>query len=175
MIAQLTPRDRLALIIGAVVVLAALVYVGIVSPYENAMGRLDAQINARQRQLEQVRSLHQEYQRLKGLVAAGNARLDRNKNFSLFSFVENLVTQVATKENLLYMRPQPPDVQDNYKEESVEIKLEKIHLNQLIQMLYRIESADALLQVKHLRVKTRFDDRSLLDVVLTISALGRNK
>lgn len=173
MIAQLSPRDRLALIIGGIVVLGALVFVGIISPYQDAMGRLDAQIHARQRQLRQVQALHREYQHLQGLVATVNARLERNRNFSLFSFVEGLVAQVASKENLLYMRPQPVSVQGDYKEEAVEIKLEKIHLNQLVQLLYRIESADALLQVQHLRIKTRFGDRSLLDVVLTISAMGR--
>jgi general secretion pathway protein M len=72
------------------------------------------------------------------------------------------------------MRPQPSSVQDTVRENSVEIKLEKIRLDQLIRLLYAIDSTDACLQVKNLRVKTRFDDRTLLDAVLTISSYGRN-
>ena len=81
---------------------------------------------------------------------------------------------MASKENLVYMRPQPASTQDGYREDSVEIKLEKIRLDQLVRLLYDIQNADAFLQVKNMRVKTRFDNRTLLDVVLTVSAYGRS-
>ena len=92
--------------------------------------------------------------------------------FSLFSFIEATEAQVASKENLVYMRPQPSVDQNEFREESVEIKLEKIRLDQLVQLLYEIESANAFLKVKTLRVKTRFDNKSELDAVMTISSMG---
>jgi general secretion pathway protein M len=72
------------------------------------------------------------------------------------------------------MRPQPVAVKDEFKEESVEIKLEKIALDQLVRILYQIDTADAFLQVKNLRLKIRFDNKAQLDAVLTISAYERN-
>jgi general secretion pathway protein M len=107
-------------------------------------------------------------------LAEAEKKLAKGENFSLFSFVEAITAQAATKENLVYMRPQPVSVQEDFKEESVEIKLERIRLDQLVRLLYEIDAANAYLQVKNLRIKTRFDDQSQLNAVLTISSYGRS-
>jgi general secretion pathway protein M len=174
MISNLSPRDRNALLIGLAAVLIAVFYLGIVSPYQSAIARLDSQIASRQRQLQEVQVLRQRYLSLQGELTQAERRGVSNRNFSLFSFVENLTGQIASRENLVYMRPQPVAVKDEYKEESVEIKLEKIALDQLVRILYQIDTADAFLQVKNLRLKIRFDNKAQLDAVLTISAYARN-
>lgn len=174
MISNLSPRDRNALLIGLAAVLIAIFYLGIVSPYQSAIARLDSQIASRQRQLQEVQVLRQRYLSLQGELTQAERRGVSNRNFSLFSFVENLTGQIASRENLVYMRPQPVAVKDEFKEESVEIKLEKIALDQLVRILYQIDTADAFLQVKNLRLKIRFDNKAQLDAVLTISAYERN-
>ena len=174
MISNLSPRDRNALLIGLAAVLIAVFYLGIVSPYQSAIARLDSQIASRQRQRQEVQVLRQRYLSLQGELTQAERRGVSNRNFSLFSFVENLTGQIASRENLVYMRPQPVAVKDEYKEESVEIKLEKIALDQLVRILYQIDTADAFLQVKNLRLKIRFDNKAQLDAVLTISAYARN-
>jgi general secretion pathway protein M len=70
--------------------------------------------------------------------------------------------------------PQPPP-QENLREESVEVRLEKIRLDQVVRLLYAVDTADALLQVKNLRLKTRFDDRTLFDATMTVAAFGRTR
>jgi general secretion pathway protein M len=170
---QLNPRERLALIVGAVVVLVTLIYLGIVAPYRQAMGRLDARIATRQKQLGQIQEVRQDYLQLQQQVAAAESRLDRGREFSLFTFVETTAAREAGRENLIYMRPQPPSTQEGFREESVEVKLEKIRLDQLVRFLYAFEAVDAALEIKNLRIRTRFDNRSLLDAVLTISMYGR--
>ncbi len=173
MIAQLSQRDRVALFVGGTVVLLTLLFFGIIAPYQGAMEQLDGKIAARKRQIKEVQALRQDYLQLQRRLNEAQKRLAKGESFSLFSFVESLATRVASKENLVYMRPQPVTAQEDFREESVEIKLDKIRLNQLVQLLYEIESADAFLRVKNLRVKTRFDDRTQLDAVLTISSYGR--
>lgn len=174
MISQLSQRDRFALIVGGAVVVVVLIVFAVILPYQDALARLDTKIAARQRQLQQVEILRGQFLALQRQLRDADRRLDSSRNFSLFSFIEGITTQVASKENLVYMRPQPAAAQDGYQENSVEIKLEKIRLDQLVRMLYDIQNADAFLQVKNMRVKTRFDDRTLLDVVLTVSAYGRS-
>jgi general secretion pathway protein M len=176
MIAQLNPRERWALVAGGLVVLVTIIYLGIISPYLNALNLLDTRIIARQRQVKEVQALRQEYLQLQRQTAEAEQRMAKaGAGFSLFAFVEAVTVQVATKENLVYMRPQQPSAQGEFSEESVEIKLEKIRIDQLVRLLYSVESADAYLQVKSLRVRTRFDNRSMLDAVLTISSFGRSK
>jgi len=171
-LSQLSRRDRTALIIGGIVVLITLVVFGLILPYQGAISRLDSRIAARQKQVREVHDLQQEYRVLQRQLSEAQNRLSRSRGFSLFSFIESQTAQVATKENLIYMRPQQTATREGTQEESVEIKLEKLNLNQLVRFLYGIESADAYLQVKNMRVRTRFDNPSLLDTTMTISAFG---
>ncbi len=174
MIANLNQRERIALGIGALVVLVTLVFFGIVSPYRESLDLLDRKIASRQKQVREVQALRGQYLALQQKLNEAEKRLARGESFSLFSFVESLATRVASKENLVYMRPQPSSVKEGFREDSVEIKLDKIRLNQLVQLLYELETTDAVLQVKNLRLKTRFEDRTLLDAVLTVSSYGRS-
>ncbi len=173
MISQLSQRDRLALAVGGVVVLAALIWAGVISPYQGALERLDARIASRQTQMKDVEALRQEFLQLQRQLSEADRRLAASSSFSLFSFVEGLAIRVASKENLIQMRPQPPVTQEDIREESVEIRLEKVRLEQLVRLLHELQKAEAVLQVKSLRLKTRFDDRSLLDAVVTIASYGR--
>jgi general secretion pathway protein M len=173
MIAQLSRREQVAVALGVIVVLATALYLGIVSPYINALEQLDGKINSRQRQIREVETLRREFIVLQQRQSAAEARLNKNAAFSLFPFVEGLVGQIAAKENLVSMRPQPAAPRESLLEESVEVRMEKIHLDQVIRLLYGVDTAEALLQVKTLRLKTRFDDRSLFDVTMTVAALGR--
>ena len=174
MISQLSQRDRFALAAGAAVVLVVLIVFAGILPYQGAIARVDARIRVDQRQLQKVEQLRSQFLDLQRRLEEADRRLDAGRNFSLFSFIEGITAQVASKENLVYMLPQPASTQDGYREDSVEIKLEKIRLDQLVRLLYDIQNAEAYLQVKNMRVKTRFDNRTLLDVVLTVSAYGRS-
>ena len=173
MIERLSSRDTYALLLGGVVVLITLVWLGIIDPYQQAMANLQSKVTSRERQLQDVQKLRQDYLDLKQELSEAQGRLSKAENFSLFSFVEAQVARYATKENLVYMRPQPTSTKDGWKEDTVEIKLEKITLDQLVRFLYSLETSDAVIQTKNLRVKTRFDNRSLLDVVMTVAAYGR--
>jgi general secretion pathway protein M len=173
MIAQLSRREQVAVAVGVVAVLAAVIYLGIIAPYRNTLAQLDSKITSRQRQIRDVESLRRDFLVLQQRQSAAETRLDKAGAFSLFPFMEGLVGQIAAKENLISMRPQPSAPRENLIEESVEVRLEKIRLSQVIRLLYAVDTADALLQVKNLRLRTRFDDRTLFDATMTIAALGR--
>ncbi|BCA80385.1 type II secretion system protein GspM [Desulfuromonas sp. AOP6] len=175
MIANLTPRERLILAGGGLFVLLTLTYLLIWSPYRDALERFDSQIASRQRQMVEIQQLRQEFLHLNQRIAQAETQLARSRSFSLFSFVEETGARIASRENLVSMRPQPTSEQNGFREEAVEIKVEKIRLDQLVQLLYEIEAADAFLRVKNLRVKTRFDNRSQLDATLVIASLGKSQ
>ncbi len=159
---------------GGAVLLTLILIMGVIMPYRNSMALMDTKISSRQRQLEKVQDLRQEYLLLQSRLAVAEEQMSASEGFSLLSFVESVTLRVASKENLVYMRPQPVSTQGELREESAEIKLEKIRLDQLVRFLYSLESAEGNLQMKNLRIKTRFEDKSLLDAVLTISSYRRN-
>jgi general secretion pathway protein M len=134
----------------------------------------ESRIASRQGQLEEARRLQQEYFTLQRVLTTAEKKLAGTaRGFSLFSFIEDITTRTGIRENLVSMRPQTPQVQGDFKEELVEIRLERIGLEQMVKFLHAIESADTTLQVKNVRIKPRFDNRTQLDTVLIVSSLQR--
>ncbi len=173
MISQLNQRERIFVFAGGFALILALLYFAIVAPYRNALHRLDRQITVRSGQLQDVKALQSEYLGLQQQIAQIEKLLDKRQNFSALTFVEELAQRTAGRENLLSMRPQSPEVRNGMTVDAVEIKLEKLTLRQLLEFLLGIEEAATPMQVKNLYLKQRFDNRSLLDASLTVTALRR--
>lgn len=171
---QLSQRERITLMAGALVILLLIVVFGIIAPYRTALEHLDSKIASRQRQLGEVQQLSNQYRQLQQQLAASERRLASGGDFSLLSFVEATSVRLAGRDSLVSMRPQPTATVEGFREETVEVKLEKVRLHQLVQLLYAAETAPAPMLVKTLRVKTRFDDRNLLDVVVTFASYRRS-
>jgi general secretion pathway protein M len=172
-IARLSLRERVMLILAALVVVGTLCYLGMVEPYRHGLQRLDRIIGTRRTQLADMRQLQQEYRQLQARLAAGQQQAAKRRDFALLSFLEATASGLAGRENLVAMRPQPPTMRDGYREERVEIKLEKLRLPELVRLLHALETAAAPLRVTTLRVTTRFEDRNLLDVSALISYTRR--
>lgn len=173
MISQLNQRERIFVIVGGVSLILALLYFAIVAPYRSALNRLDSQIATRSGQLQEVKALQARYLELKQQRLQMQRLLDTRQDFSALTFIENLVKRTSGRENLLSMRPQTPETRNEFMIDSVEIKLERLSLKQVLELLLAIEEAATPMQVKNLHIKQRFDDRALLDATMTITALRR--
>ncbi len=116
-----------------------------------------------------MQQLAARYQRLERQVRAAQNRSSRRDEFSLFSFIETLADEQGVRDRLVSLRPHQGSTQGEFREESVEIKLERLTLEQLVRLLYGLERGKAALQVKNMRLKTRFDDRSRFDATVFVS------
>lgn len=172
---QLSQRERLVLLAGGLFLLVMLVWFAVISPYRQAMSTLDGKITARQKQLEDLRGLQQQYLQLKQSLDQAERRMDQATTFSIFAFMENLAARHVDRSNLVSMRPQPTVEREGFREESVEIKLDRVGLGQLVGLLQDMEAAESPMQVKSLRIKTRYDDQRRLDSVLTVAAYGKSR
>jgi len=174
MINRLSDREKIYVFSGGALLLLLFLWLGVIKPYRQGIGLAESHIVSRKQQLEEVRRLQQEYFGLQRVLASAEKKLAGTaQGFSLFSYIEDATSRIGVRENLVSMRPQTPQIKGEYREESVEIRLERIGLEQLVKFLYAIESADAALQTKMLRIKPRFDNREQLDTVLVVSSLQR--
>lgn len=173
MISQLNQRERIFVFAGGAALALILLYFAIVSPYRSALDRLDRQITVRSAQLQEVKALQTQYLTLHRQMSQMERLLGTRQDFSALTFVEDLVEGTAGREKLLSMRPQSPEVRNEFTIDAVEIKLERLSLRQLLEFLRGIEEAATPTQVKNLFLKQRFDDRSQLDATLTVTALRR--
>jgi general secretion pathway protein M len=110
---------------------------------------------------------------MQGESAVTERKLSTAPAAPLVTTLESLVGEIAGKEKLLGIRPQPATAPAGFRQEKVEMQLEKIRLEQLVQLLYAIDSARSFLQSDSLKMRPRFEDPALLDVTLVVSSFVR--
>ena len=131
---------------------------------------LDRQIVTARRQLAELRTMQQEYQRQKSVVDTINNQLKKQQNFAIFSRLEEFAGQTGIRNKILYMKPTVSTPSEVYNEESVEIKMEGVTLEQLVRYLHQVENSPQLLKIKRLEIKPRFDNRQILTATFRVSA-----
>jgi Tfp pilus assembly protein PilO len=164
---RLSWREQLMLGWGGVIVAGLLVYMFAVDPLLQKMAMLDRLIPQKQRELEQLNRLREEYAQLK-------RRVDRNvrsleADFSLSTFVEKTVLEKVGKPHLAGIKPQPELSFEQYQEVTVEARLERVTLGQITAFLSGLEAAPQRLRAKRLEVKSRFNEPDLLDAAITVA------
>ncbi len=171
MINRLNSREKTVVGVGLAALVVLFVWFVLFNPYFETMNNLDRRIAAHRHSLERVEKIRDQIIQLRQQLAAVETR--KKDNRPLFSQVENFTEQTGIREQLLSMRPQPATTQGKFRQQLVEIRLEKISLSQLVKLLYVVEYRSGGVQVKSMRVKPRFDDRSLLDVNMILMSLER--
>jgi len=171
MMKRLNPRERTIVTGGIIVIVVVAVWFLFLSPYFNTMDRLERKIVSLERNVSEATQMREQILRLRGqLATAGQLRKGGRP---LFSQVESLTEQTGVREQLLSMRPQPATVQGDFRQQLVEIRLESISLAQLVKLLHAVEYRSGGVQVKSMRVKPRFEDRSALDVNMVLMSLEK--
>ena len=173
MIERFTPREKLAVAVAGAVVILAILIAGIILPYRAALQRLDQRMSSRQGQLVEARTLVQRIRGMQGEAAVTERKLSTASATPLVATLEGLVAEIAGKEKLLGIRPQPATAPAGFRQEKVEMQLEKVRLEQLVQLLYAIDSAKSALQSDSIKMRPRFEDPALLDVTLVVSSFVR--
>ncbi len=171
MIERLNQRERIVVGSGLAILVLLLFWFALISPYMKTMDGLDRKIAAQKRNLLNVRQMQEQIDQLRQQLATVDNRKTGAK--PLFAKVEALTEQTGVREQLLAMRPQPATTQGEFRQQLVEIRLEKLRLQQLVKLLHAVEYRSGGVQVKSMRIKPRFEDRSILDVNLILMSLEK--
>ena len=159
----MSERDRQILILGGIVAGVILLYLLVLRPFTNAVDSLDARIHERRADLVEAKQLASQIKQLRALLPQGAA------NVNLLSYLETLTRQANMKENIEYMKPGAGVQRGSVKRNSVELKLVKVNLKQLINLLFQIERGGKYpLIIDEIHIKKRYDTPDLMDVSLEV-------
>lgn len=170
---RLSARERM-LLGGA---LAAMVVIGfyvlVWQPLEDSQLALARRIQLKQRELVEMQHMRDEYLDLLTQFELRQKIIERaDPKFSLFPHIEATVAQVlGGREKIASMNPQNKDLSGAYREESVELKLNQVSLQQLVDLMYHIEKSAQPLRLTRLQVKKRPREPREFDVTATVAML----
>lgn len=167
---RLSGREKTILAAGGAFLGAVLFWIGVWEPVQARLDLLQRRVEAKQVEYRQVRELARRFATLRARIGGIEAHLKRSRDFSILSYLESLAKRQRLQDRIVQMKPKGGDTTRYYRESTVEIKMEKVRLAELVRYLFQVENSPELLRIKLLQIRPRFDDPDLLDVRFQVAA-----
>lgn len=158
------------------IIIAALLiglYVLIIPAFvmERSAGKELDMLRAKQKELS---VLSEEYKLLKENVDFTEQRSTLAQIRGIASAVDMLSSSVGMKEKIKSVKViSARELRGSMTEESAEVHLEKVTMNELVNIYYRVHEAPMILSVKRAAIKKSFENPELLDMTMTIALFTR--
>ncbi|MGA8179312.1 MAG: hypothetical protein WB792_04590 [Desulfobacterales bacterium] len=175
MLKKLTKRERYSIYAMSGAVFLFMIIQFVVFPSIDKRKRLRRELQVKTDVLREMITLKSDYDEIEKRTHASSARFaDREKGFTLFSFLDRLTGEAGIKEYVTYMKPSTT-VQKNslYKISQVEMKLQGLTLQQLTTYLYMVETSKNMVHVKRLSIVKAGKPEGLIDAVLQVETVEK--
>jgi len=169
-LARLSPREQ-RLVCAAGVVLGGILFsLFIVDPLWEAHDRLRARVAAKERELSEVVALSRTYRVLR--QEADRIRPAANTTISAVAFLESLANGTVGRDKVAAINPAGREVRAGTEQETVELTVNRVSLRELVELLYKIDTASIPFRTARLSIKKRYKDPYTFDVTLTTVAIN---
>lgn len=171
---QLSQRERMIVLVGGVITGLSLLFVLIVDPLLAKYDRLERQEARKQKDLHELALLSQEYAAKRARLVKAEHRLPSVDNrFSLLTFMEEAAAAAKVRDRIAGMQPQVQPLSEGYEETAVDLRLEGVQLPELLALLVAIDRAPYELQVRHLKIRPKFDNPVNLDATVRVLSYAK--
>lgn len=165
----LNPREQLFVLVG-LGVLVLLIFGLPLGLASGKLGSLEEQIlEGREKQREIIRKIDQyktSSQKLKELESS----IAKGFDATITTTMATLAEKSGIKDRIQNIRDKGATSAELYDKISVEVKITKVTIPQLIDYLYQMEQHPELfLRIDQIQIKRRFDNKQLMDVNLEVS------
>lgn len=167
---KLNKREKYA-VGGAVFCIVLFIILQVlVFPMIDKRDRLARMIQENTKALKSMQEMKTEYEAIQKQAHAAQATYaKRNKNFSLFSFLDRLIGDVGIKDNVKYMKPSTSvQKETNLKVTTVELKIQAITMEQLTRYLHGVEHTENNLHIKRVSISETGKPEGYIDVVMQV-------
>lgn len=173
----LAPRERLLVGLAGTAVAIMILFFGIVMPVMAATQNAASAAENAEREFGMMQRMRRDWDGLNSRLQTVENQIEANQDGrNLLTLLESLASNAGVKPTSMEKRQSGES--ERYEETKVEVSLKSISLQQAIQYLASIESADQPLSVKSLRIKRRPGrvtsknkaPADLIDVTFSVSA-----
>lgn len=165
----MTPREQTMALIGTVVILILVVVLpvmvasGKITKLEKSIDRGNHQVKEIMREIDQLNEAKSQLSQVQALLAGGF-------DASISTTLENLASQSGIQDRIDSLKEKPAAPSDLFDESSVDVRLKKVTLPEIVNYLYSIEqNPKKLLRLKRLEIKPRYDNPKEFNVSFQVS------
>jgi general secretion pathway protein M len=124
-----------------------------------------------QEQRKEMLGLKEEFLSLRQRVTAVEGKKNLTNVQGVVQAVEDVFSSAGLKDKLKTIRSSGKrEVKDGFEEEA-DISIEKVSMNEMVNIFYRIENAPMILTIKKATIKKSFENPELLNISLVLSFL----
>ena len=172
LLTKLSLRERWLVGIAVVFVGSAIIFAFIVNPVLENRKRYIRLAQAARVDLVQFNDYATEYRSLKSSLAQMEKEVaSRSSDMSLLAAMESNARKLGLADKIASMKPFTSELESGMVQSSVEMRIEKVDLSGLVRFIEAIETGPHMAATTRLRIKTRFDDPTLLDTTLLVTTL----
>jgi general secretion pathway protein M len=122
-------------------------------------------------QEEELLALASQYEGLKRAVDSVEGKKSLTKVAGIVQAVDEVFGSLGLNEKVKSVKSAGTKEKKYATEEEADVSVEKVSMNEMMNILYKIENAPMILSVKRTSIKSSFDDPSLLNITMTIGLI----
>lgn len=166
----LNRRERIFVNSAVVFVALFLLIRFVVVPISGQQGRLEQTLADKKEMLQQMIAIQKEAADVNHKLRDAKTGLDgRDKDFTLFSFLDRLAGEAGVKDAITDMKPSMEESENgSYRLSLVEMKLEAVSLENLVSYIHKIETPQSMVFVKRLSISRQEKDIGGVDAVMQV-------
>ena len=170
---RMNKREKYSVFFAGILILVLIVYQFGVSPFLEKKKLFERQLASKEKALQEVMLLKSEYEKiLNKNESLKKIYSQREKNFTLFAFLEKLAVKAGVNGNIDYMKPSSSLDKDSKIELAlVEMKLKEIKISQLMSYLYLVETSKNVVFVKRLAISRDGKNKGSISAVLHVETI----
>jgi general secretion pathway protein M len=112
-----------------------------------------------------------EYAGLKNTVTSVETKKSPTKVEGIVQAVDEVFKSMGLGQKVKSVKSTGTREKKFASEEEAEVSIEKVTMNEMVNILFRIENAPMILSVRKTSIKTAFDNPSLLNITMTVSLI----
>ena len=129
------------------------------------------ELNLLKEQQKEVIILKDEFLSLKQRIDAVESKKNLSNVQGIIQAVDEVFLSIGLKDKVKTVKSTGRrDIKDGFEEEA-ELQIEKVSMNEMVNIFYKIENAPMVLTVKKASIKKSFENPELLNIVVTLSFL----
>ncbi len=165
-----TQRDRRAMLLLGVVV-CVLIFYFVIHFFSSGTERLEKRATVLESELRKVQTLSAEYEQSKKRMSELAGKIKKGDE-PLISLLEKvLIAENIERQNFSIrdVNTRGSDNEELFEEKSVDVELKRISLDDLVDILYKIQTKQSFLKVSNLSIITKVKQADSVNVKLRLS------
>lgn len=136
--------------------------------------RLERQVESKKADLESFKNLGADYLKKRAMVDAVSKKAYASvPSGGIITAIEDMGKAIGAEGRITGVKPLGERTTLGYTERDFEARLERVDLNQVINLLYMIENNKTLFLIKEFSFDSRFEDPNQLDITLKLTHVSK--